>query len=600
MISNATRLFDVLMPGNIEKLPEKLLCYKKNGEWTYYTPTKTRDLAFGLASYFISEKYNQGSTAEEKSKIGLICFSRPNWLVVDFAAQLTGALLVPLYPNISASEIIHIFNETEIKICFVGNMELYNLLESLKPEIPTLKRVYVFDDPTPENNWENIVHPFTPEVESKVSQNAKEIGEDDIATIIYTSGTTGMPKGVMLTHKNILSNVIMASQEVFSKFHLKQNKSLSFLPLNHILEKMLMYVYLYNEFSVSFAENIEKVAQNLQEVKPYVFVTVPRLLEKVYEKILQKGQELTGWKKNLFFWSIKLANQYDISGNNPFLYKLKLFIADKLIYSKWRAALGGNVQAIVVGGAACQQRLIKIFGAAKIVILEGYGLTETSPVIAVNRYENEDRKLGTVGRILKGVQVKFLEDGEILCKGDNVMKGYYKRPNETEEALADGWFHTGDIGEMENGFLKITDRKKEFLKTSGGKYVAPQPIENKLKENFLIEQIMLVGDSQKFVSALIVPNFPSLKEWASKHNIPFNNNQDLIKLPQVIEQYQAIIDKYNPSFNHVEQIKKFTLIADEWTVESGDLTPSVKMKRKVITKKYADLIAKFYEEKILV
>lgn len=599
MISNATRLFDVLMPGNIEKLPEKLLCYKKDGEWIYYSPQKTRDLAFGLASYFINEGYNQGKTIEENAKIGLICFSRPNWLVVDFAAQLTGALLVPLYPNISATEIIHIFNETEIKICYVGNMDLYNLLQSLRPEIPTLQQVFVFDDPTPENNWENTVHPFTPDIEKKVMENCKNIQADDIATIIYTSGTTGMPKGVMLTHKNILSNVLMASEEVFAKFKLGQNKSLSFLPLNHILEKMLMYVYLYNEFSVSFAENIEKVAQNLQEVKPYVFVTVPRLLEKVYEKILQKGQELTGWKKNLFFWSINLANNYDISGNNSFLYKLKLFIADKLIYSKWRAALGGNVQAIVVGGAACQQRLIRVFGAAKIVILEGYGLTETSPVIAVNRYENEDRRIGTVGRILKGVQVKFLEDGEILCKGDNIMKGYYKRPKETEEALADGWFHTGDIGEIEDGFLKITDRKKEFLKTSGGKYVAPQPIENKLKENFLIEQIMLVGDGQKFVSALIVPNFPSLQEWAGKHDISFTDNKNLIQSPKVLEQYQSIIDKYNPNFNHVEQIKKFVLISDEWTVESGDLTPSVKMKRKVITKKYADIIASFYEDKIL-
>ncbi|PZP50113.1 MAG: long-chain fatty acid--CoA ligase [Pseudopedobacter saltans] len=590
------RLFDVLMPGNIEKLPEELLRYKKDEEWTYYSPQKTRDLAFGLASYFIDKDFNTGKTAEEKSKIGLICFSRPNWLVVDIATQLSGALLVPLYPNITSNEIVHIFNETEIKICFVGNMELYNLLISLQSDIPTLKEIYVFDDPNPENNWENVVKPFTPELEKAVLENSKLVEEDDIATIIYTSGTTGMPKGVMLTHKNILSNVKMCSDQAVSKIPFTRKRSLSFLPLNHIFEKTLMYLYLYNQFSVSFAENIEKVAQNLQEVQPNVFCTVPRLLEKVYEKILQKGQSLSGWKKNLFFWSIKLANQYEISGNKSFLYKLKLAIADKLIYSKWRAALGGNVQAIVVGGAACQQRLIKIFGAAKIVILEGYGLTETSPVISVNRYAAEDRRLGTVGRILDGVQVKFLEDGEILCKGDSIMQGYFKRPKETAEALTDGWFHTGDIGIMEDGFLKITDRKKEFLKTSGGKYVSPQPIENKLKENYLVEQIMLVGDGQKFVSALIVPNFPSLKEWAQKHGVSFKDNNDLIKSPKIVEQFQTIIDKYNPEFNHVEQIKKFTLIPDEWTVESGDLTPSVKMKRKVITKKYATEIDAFYSQ----
>ncbi len=594
-----SRLFDFLMPDSINDLPEELLRYKKNESWLHYTPQKLKEMSFGLASYFVQNGYSSiGKSPEEKEKIGLICFSRPNWLVVDLAAQLTGALLVPLYPNISSTEIIQIFNESEIKICFLGDMELYEKISEIKDQLPHLKDIFVFDGATPKDVcWTTVVQPYSAELEATIMNLAEGVKTEDVATIIYTSGTTGTPKGVMLSHKNILSNINEVKEKIFPEigFAKDELKSLSFLPLNHILEKMIMYTYLFNNVSVSFAEKIDKVGENLLEVKPYIFVTVPRLLEKVYEKILQKGHELTGFKKNIFFWAMGLAAKYELDESAfSFGYKLKLKIADKLVFSKWRAALGGNVKVIIVGGAACQPRLIRLFSCAKIVILEGYGLTETSPVIAVNRFPVAKRKIGTVGLVLDSVKVKFMEDGEICCKGDNIMVGYYKRPQETTDVMHDGWFQTGDIGEMDGPFLKITDRKKEIFKTSGGKFVVPQPIENKMKENFMIGQIALIGDQQKFVSALIVPNFNSLKDWCTRHNVQYTTNTEIVKNTQVLQAYQDAVDKFNPLFNHVEQIKKFTLLPNEWTVDTGELTPSEKMKRKVINKKYMSEINAMY------
>ncbi|MFT4203926.1 MAG: long-chain fatty acid--CoA ligase [Chitinophagaceae bacterium] len=589
------------MPEMFDTLPEELLRYKKNESWQYYSPQKLKELSFGLASYFVQKGYDSiGKDAEEKEKIGLICFSRPNWLVVDIAAQLTGALPVPLYPNISSTEIVQIFNECEIKICFLGNMELYLKITELKEQLPHLREIYVFDGATPkEVCWTTIVQPYSLELERNIMELSKQIKTEDVATIIYTSGTTGMPKGVMLSHKNIMANISIVIENILPEIGLQHDelKSLSFLPLNHIFEKMIMYTYLFNKISVSFAERIDKVGDNLVEVKPYLFATVPRLLEKVYEKILGKGHSLKGLKKQIFFWALKLAGQYELDESTfSWCYKTKLKIVDKLVFSKWREALGGNVKVIIVGGAACQPRLIKLFTAAKITILEGYGLTETSPVIAVNRFPVARRKIGTVGPVLENMQVKFMDDGEICCKGDNVMVGYYKKPQETAEVLHDGWFMTGDIGKMDGECLKITDRKKEIFKTSGGKSVVPQPIENKMKEIFLIGQIIVVGEQQKYVSALIVPNFNSLKEWCSRHNVAYTNNTEIIKNAQVIQAYQDAIDKFNPQFNHVEQIKKFTLLPNEWTVDSGELTPSEKMKRKVIIRKYATEIEAMYEQ----
>lgn len=599
MNMQSQRLFDIFLPENFKQLPEEFLRYKRDGAWLHYTPQVLKELSFGLADYLIGKGYNRNinGNPEEKEKVGLICFSRPNWLVVDLATQLTGALLVPLYPNIVASEIVNIFNETGLKICFVGDMSIYNKIQEVRAQIPSLEELYVFDEPaTPEINWRNLIVPFSETLEQRVWRNSAAVKGEDVATIIYTSGTTGAPKGVMLSHKNILSNIKSCSAEVFDYFYLEKNESLSFLPLNHILEKMIMYVYLFNNFSVTFAQSVETIAENLQERKPYIFVTVPRLLEKVYEKIISKGRALKGIKSMLFFWAVGLAQKYQLGTPGTLWYRLQLKIADALIFSKWRAALGGNVKVIVVGGAACQPRLIQIFAAAGINILEGYGLTETSPVISVNRLDIKERIVGTVGKVLDTVQVKILADGEICAKGDNVMVGYYKKPAETAEVMADGWFKTGDVGELNGRILKITDRKKEIFKTSGGKFVVPQPIENKLKENFAIEQVMLVGEGQKFVSALIVPNFDAVRSWCVRNEVKFESKEAAIKNEKVLAYFQSIIDRDNEQFNHVEQIRKFILLPTEWTVDGGELTPSLKMKRKAIVNRFQQQINSFYEE----
>ncbi|RYD99551.1 MAG: long-chain fatty acid--CoA ligase [Sphingobacteriales bacterium] len=599
MNMQSQRLFDIFLPENFEQLPEEFLRYKRDGTWLYYTPKVLKELSFGLADYLIQKGYNKNinGNPEEKEKVGLICFSRPNWLVVDLATQLTGALLVPLYPNIVASEIVNIFNETGLKICFVGDRNIYNKIQEVRAQIPDLEELYVFDEPaTPEMNWRNLITPFSATLEQQVWRNSAAVKGEDVATIIYTSGTTGAPKGVMLSHKNILSNIKSCSSEVFDLFHLDKNESLSFLPMNHILEKMIMYVYLFNNFSVTFAQSVETIAENLQERKPYIFVTVPRLLEKVYEKIIAKGRALKGIKSMLFFWAVRLAQKYKLGTPGSLWYRLQLKIADALIFSKWRAALGGNVKVIVVGGAACQPRLIQIFAAAGINILEGYGLTETSPVISVNRLDLKERIVGTVGKVLDTVQVKILADGEICAKGDNVMVGYYKKPVETAEVIEDGWFKTGDVGELNGRILKITDRKKEIFKTSGGKFVVPQPIENKLKENFAIEQVMLVGEGQKFVAALIVPNFDAVHSWCVRNDVKFEGKEAAIKNEKVLAYFQNIIDRDNEKFNHVEQIRKFILLPAEWTVDGGELTPSLKMKRKAIVSRFQQQINSFYEE----
>ena len=402
----------------------------------------------------------------------------------------------------------------------------------------------------------------------------------------------------MLSHRNILSNV-MACIPCFPPG--EKMKALSFLPLNHIFERMVTYLYLFRGTAVYYAESLDTIGDNLKEVQPHLFTTVPRLLEKVYDRIMQKGNDLSGIAKKLFFWAHGLAEKYEINKKKSAWYRLQLNIANKIVFSKWREALGNHIKCVVTGGAACQVRLIKIFTAARIPIMEGYGLTETSPVIAVNRFDEKQRMIGTVGPLIDGVQVKMAEDGEILCKGPNVMMGYYKRPNLTAQEITDGWYHTGDIGMLVEGknspdkFLKITDRKKELFKTSGGKYVAPLPIENKLKESPFIEQVMLIGAEKKFVGALIVPSFPNLNDWARKNNVDGYNKEELIQNPKVVEMFRELVETFNKFFNHVEQVKKFELLAHEWSVETGEMTPKLSLKRKVIMEKYRDAIERIYE-----
>mgnify|MGYP000880818540 FL=1 len=423
----------------------------------------------------------------------------------------------------------------------------------------------------------------------------ESISEDDLATLIYTSGTTGVPKGVMLTHKNLVCNAIacISRLPVDSK-----GRSLSFLPICHVYERMIHYLYMITGVSIYFAESIDTVGDNLKEVKPQVFVAVPRLLEKVYDKIIAKGTDLSGIKKKLFFWAVDLGMQYEPGNRNNWWYRFRLKIARKLIFSKWQEALGGNVLAVASGGAALQPRLARIFLAAGIPVMEGYGLTETSPVIAVNCEKNDGVRIGTVGRVLDNVEVMIAQDGEILVKGPSVMKGYYKRPDATAETIdADGWLHTGDIGELVEGqFIRITDRKKEIFKTSGGKYIAPQPMENKFKESRFVEQVMIIGEGQKFPAALIVPAFVVVKEWGARHGHHFSSNEEMANSPVVKARIMQDIEEFNKDFGNWEQVKKIALLPQEFTILSGEMTPTLKLKRKFILEKYKDVVNGIYAE----
>lgn len=591
-----TRLFDCIKIQ--AKAPRSdLLTSKVNGNWHSYSTHQVHkmvdELAIALIKLGISGK---DETPEGRDKIGLISTGRPEWVITDLAVQQTGAILVPLYPTIGMNELEMILHEVDLKVIFIENKELFLNVQKITVKFPELK-IFTYDDGIDEAVcWKNLLQPLTSEDQSLLQKAADNVQESDVSTIIYTSGTTGKPKGVMLTHKNILSNV-KACYKVLVQIPLTQKRAFSFLPLNHIFEKMITYCYLFNGFSIYYAENMETIGANLKEVKPDVFASVPRLLEKVYERILTEGNKLKGIKRKIFYWAIHLAEQYEINSPANLFYKMQMKIADKLVFSKWRAAIGGNVKAIVLGGAACQIRLEKIFTAANIVIMEGYGLTETSPVIAVNHYVENERMFGTVGIVIDDVEIEIANDGEILCKGPNVMKGYYKQPDLTEETITGGWFHTGDIGEMVNGrFLKIIDRKKEIFKTAGGKYVAPLPIENKMKENKYIEQIIVLGPERKFTSALLVPSFLNLKDWCSRNQVPFESNEQVIKEEKVIAFYQSIVNKYNVEFSHVEQVKKIHLLPFEWSIANGELTPKGTIKRKVIVEKYKKEIDEIYAD----
>jgi long-chain acyl-CoA synthetase len=508
--------------------------------------------------------------------------------MLDLAVQKCGAVLTPFYPTIHINELEYVLNDAKVKYIFVNDEDDVEKVSSLKDRVPSLKAIYTFEKVNNVPHWKEIFRPVTEAVHTNLQTISDRIRDEDLATIIYTSGTTGKPKGVMLSHRNILSNVIAS----IPCLPVTDLKALSFLPLNHIYERMISYFYMYKGASIYYAESIEAIADNLKEVRPNMFTTVPRLLEKVYDKIMKKGSDLIGIKKKLFFWAHELATKFEINKQQGPWYNMQLALANRLIFNKWREALGNNILCIVSGGAACQVRLIRIFTAARIPILEGYGLTETSPVISVNRFQEENRKFGSVGPMLDNVEVKIAADGEILCKGPNVMIGYYRQPELTSEVITDGWFHTGDIGTIvDNKYLKITDRKKEMFKTSGGKYVAPLPIENKLKESPMIEQVMVVGADKKYVGALIVPSFPNLKDWAKQQGIEDRSNEGLIKNPKVRELYK---ESFNNYFNQVEQVKRFELLPVEWTIEGGEMTPKLSLKRKVVMEKNAAAIDRIY------
>ncbi len=591
-MNEQSRIFDFLNHQLKHHPKEDMFGAKENGSWVKYSTQNIADLTDRLSAGLLNLGVSGNAmTVDTQDKVAIISRNRPEWLVLDMACQQIGITLCPIYPTTNINELEFIFNDAEIKYVFVSGQDILDKVNFIKDNVPSLKGIFSFD-PLPDTVYWNALTNVNDL--SAVNEWKQKINAEHCATIIYTSGTTGFPKGVMLSHRNIVSNVLNGIKTFPFEINPK-GKALSFLPLNHIFERLASYIFIHSAISIYYAESLETIGDNLKEIQPNVFCTVPRLLEKVYEKIMLKGTELTGLKKKLFFWAVSLGDRYDNLKNQGIIYNMQLALANKLVFSKWREALGNQVSYIITGGAACQVRLLRIFNAANIPIYEGYGPTENSPVISVNCKGKGRMKFGTVGLVLEGQQVKLEADGEICVKGPSVMMGYYKRPELTKETIIDGWLLTGDIGVMEDGkYLKITDRKKELFKTSGGKYVAPQPIENKMKESPFVEQIMIVGAEQKFVGALIVPSWPNVKEWMKLKDLHFTTLQDAVNHPEVLRLYKDLIESFNTFFNHVEQVKKFELLTDEWTIETGELTPTLKLKRKVIMEKFKPTIERLY------
>lgn len=586
-----TRLFDFPYYQQETYALPVALATKKNGVWE-----KTSSQEYIAKANAVSRALLRIGVQKD-DKIALITSNnRTEWNIMDIGILQTGAQNVPIYPTISEEDYEYILNHSGSIYCFVSDDEVYQKVKSIQANVPTLKEVYSFNEIPGCKHWSELLTLGADESnQNEVESRKDSIQTDDLATIIYTSGTTGRPKGVMLSHKNIVSNVLDSAPRI--PFDPGKSTALSFLPICHIFERMILYIYQYYGVSVYFGESIDKISDNLKEVRPTVITAVPRLLEKVYDKIYAKGAELTGIKKKLFFWAIDLGLRYEPYGANGAWYEFQLKIARKLIFSKWKEGLGGNLDLMVSGSAALQPRLTRVFAAAEIPVMEGYGLSETSPVIAVNDQRNRGFKIGTVGKVIRNVEVKIAEDGEILCKGPNVMLGYFKDPEKTAEALIDGYFHTGDIGEIDSeGFLKITDRKKEMFKTSGGKYIAPQLIENAMKQSRFIEQIMVIGEGEKMPAAFIQPNFEFVKEWAKIHKITLGNTDSAIsENKDVIKRIDEEIEGINKKFGHWEQIKRFELTPDVWSIDGGQLTPTLKLKRKIIKEIYKDLYFKIYD-----
>ena len=592
-MTEITRLFDFPY-YQLENHPlEKALVTKYNGKWEALSTQQYLDKANAISRGLLQ------LGVKPNDKIAVISSSnRSEWNILDIGVLQIGAQNVPVYPTISEEDYEYVLSHSESVYCFVSDEEVWHKLTAIKDKT-SLKEVYCFDEIEGCKNWKEILKLGEDKSnQDEVEKLKKLVKAEDLATLIYTSGTTGRPKGVMLSHNNIVSDVLNSAPRV--PFEIGHYTALSFLPVCHIFERMILYLYQYYSVSIYFAESIDKLSDNLKEVKPHVITAVPRLLEKVYDKIIAKGAELTGVKKKLFYWALELGQVYQPYGENGWWYEAKLSLARKIIFSKWKEGLGGNIELIVSGSAALQPRLASVFAAAEIPVMEGYGLTETSPVIAVNDERNHNFRIGTVGKVIDEVEVKIAEDGEILTKGPNLMMGYYKDKEKTDEAIdANGYFHTGDIGEFDaDGFLKITDRKKEMFKTSGGKYVAPQIIENIMKQSRFIEQIMVIGEGEKMPAAFIQPNFEFVEDWAKRKHINIGKtNEELVKNEAVIKRIQEEVDFYNKKFGHWEQVKRFELTPEVWSIENDELTPTMKLKRRNIKERNIDLYNKIYDRK---
>ncbi|MEK6155590.1 AMP-dependent synthetase/ligase [Flavobacteriaceae bacterium 3-367] len=588
-MQNITRLFDFPY-YQLEKFNlEKALITKYDGKWVATSTQEYIDKANTISRALLR------MGVRPNDKIALISMTnRTEWNIMDIGILQLGAQNVPIYPTISQEDYEYVLNHSGATYCFVSCAEVHAKVEAIKANVPLLKEVYSFDTLSDCKNWSKVLElGADTSNQAEVEQLKDTVQPEDLATLIYTSGTTGRPKGVMLSHSNVVSNALASSKRL--PIVGGETKALSFLPVCHIYERMMMYLYQYAGVSIYFAESMEKISDNLKETAPHVMTAVPRLLEKVYDKIIAKGAELGGIKKKLFFWAVEVGLQYEPYGQNGWWYERKLALARKLIFSKWKQGLGNNLSLISSGSAALQPRLARIFNAAEMGVMEGYGLTETSPVLSVNDMRDGGFKIGTVGKLIENTEVKIAEDGEICVKGPQVMMGYYKDPEKTAEVLKNGYFHTGDIGEVDSdGFLKITDRKKEMFKTSGGKYVAPQLLENRFKQSRFIEQIMVVGEGEKMPAALIQPNFEFLYEWAERHQVTLGENSDIVINERVLERYQEEVDVANENFAKWEKVKQFRLTPDVWSIDDGHLTPTMKLRRKIVKEKYIDLYNNIY------
>jgi len=588
---SVTRLFDIPRYQAATFPLESSLAEKVNGQWVRYDTGSVLEQINAVSRGLIALGIQRGD------KIAIVSNNRPQWNFIDLGAQQIGAVVVPLYPTISESDYRYILAHAEVRKVFVSDRELYGKMMRINADTGSLRKVYTFDEIPEAPHWTEVTMAAGTISQEEVEARMAEIAPGDLATIIYTSGTTGTPKGVMLSHRNMLCGI----QSCLFFLPVKPgHRAISFLPLCHIFERMVLYVYLYTGVSVHYAENMETIGPNIQEVRPHFFTTVPRLLEKVYERISAKARTLGGFKRMIFNWSMSVGVKYSIEEDFTPWYRLQLWVARKLVFDKWYEALGGNLVGIVTGAAPLNPKMCKLFSAAGIAVREGYGQTEAAPVVSFNRFDAGLAKEGTVGVPIPNVEVKIADNGEICVRGENVMLGYYKNPEETAKAIdAEGWLHTGDVGEwVEGKFIRLTDRLKEIFKTSNGKYVAPQPIENAFKESFYIEQMMVIGENRKFTAALIVPSFPKLGEWCRAHGVPFdeNNRAAVLAHPKVQELFQKQCNRYNERFSQTEKVKKFVLLPDEWTIEGGELTPTMKPRRKAILGKYGQQAEEIYRE----
>lgn len=584
-----TRIFDLLDQYREKFTMDDALAGKEQGIWVRYSSEKFIEKSH-LTSYGL-----MALGLKKGEMVATISNNRPEWNFVDMGVCMAGLVHVPIYPTISQEEYEYILEDCKPRLIFVSDKALYDKIKPIA-DAKGVMDVYTFNEVETAKNYSEILElgeKNADKYREELDKIKASIKPSDLFTLIYTSGTTGFPKGVMLSHNNLVSNFITTAKVHTLGFG---DKSLAFLPLSHVYQRMVTYHFMNKGIAIYYAENMGTIMNNVKEIKPEIFLTVPRLLERVYDGIIAVGKDLSGIKKSLFFWAVNLGLRFELNRANGWWYHFKLGIADKLIFSKWREALGGNIKIIVSGGAALQPRLARVFSAAGITLLEGYGLTETSPVIAVNDQAKNEIMFGTVGPVIDDVEVKIAEDGEILCKGPNVMLGYYKQPELTKEAIdQDGWFHTGDIGVLvDNHYLKITDRKKEMFKLSSGKYIAPQIIENKIKESFFVEQAMVVGENEKFASALISPNFPFLHEWASRHDIKFRDNEELVARKEVVDRFQQEVDETNKSLGDHEKIKRIRLVQEEWSPQTGEMSQILKLKRRVLYERYGGILHDIY------